>query len=91
VASGDGQDAQEAFQLSPSGAGSADQTRDRRVALIADLARIMREEVADVAAHGGTYLKMDEVPVAVLCDPKNQETVRRRAVWARRSKIGRRR
>ncbi len=49
-----------------------------RAALFADLARIMREEVADLAARGCTYLQMDEVPIAVLCDPQNQETVRRR-------------
>jgi 5-methyltetrahydropteroyltriglutamate--homocysteine methyltransferase len=49
-----------------------------RAALFADLTRIMREEVADLAARGCTYLQMDEVPIAVLCDPNNQETVRRR-------------
>ena len=43
-----------------------------------DLARIMREEIADLAARGCTYLQMDEVPLAVICDPKNKEVIRRR-------------
>ena len=49
-----------------------------REALVDDLARIMREEVADLAARGCTYLQMDEVPLAVICDPANREAVRRR-------------
>jgi methionine synthase II (cobalamin-independent) len=60
-----------------------DRLLDRRVyldraALFGDIARIMREEVADLAARGCVYLQMDEVPIAVLCDPRNQEVVRRR-------------
>jgi 5-methyltetrahydropteroyltriglutamate--homocysteine methyltransferase len=47
-------------------------------ALMDDIARIMREEVADLAARGCTYLQMDEVPLAVICDPANMEVVRRR-------------
>jgi methionine synthase II (cobalamin-independent) len=46
--------------------------------LMADLARIMREEIADLAARGCTYLQMDEVPLAVICDPNNMEVVRQR-------------
>jgi methionine synthase II (cobalamin-independent) len=46
--------------------------------LMADLARIMREEIADLAARGCTYLQMDEVPLAVICDPNNMEVVRKR-------------
>jgi len=46
--------------------------------LMDDLARIMREEIADLAARGCTYLQMDEVPLAVICDPKNMEVVRAR-------------
>lgn len=46
-----------------------------RAPFFADLARIMREEIADLAARGCTYLQMDEVPLAVLCDPKNREIV----------------
>jgi 5-methyltetrahydropteroyltriglutamate--homocysteine methyltransferase len=44
----------------------------------ADLARVMREEIADLAARGCTYLQMDEVPIAVLCDAKNRDIVRER-------------
>ena len=46
--------------------------------LMDDLARIMREEIADLAARGCTYLQMDEVPLAVICDPNNMEVVRER-------------
>ena len=49
-----------------------------RKALMDDLARIMREEIADLAARGCTYLQMDEVPLAVICDPNNMEIVRKR-------------
>jgi 5-methyltetrahydropteroyltriglutamate--homocysteine methyltransferase len=49
-----------------------------RAAFFADLARIMREEIADLAARGCTYLQMDEVPMAVLCDPKNRDIVKQR-------------
>jgi 5-methyltetrahydropteroyltriglutamate--homocysteine methyltransferase len=50
---------------------------DRKM-FFADLARVMREEIADLAARGCTYLQMDEVPIAVLCDAKNREIVRGR-------------
>ena len=50
---------------------------DRKM-FFADLASVMREEIADLARRSCTYLQMDEVPIAVLCDPKNRETVRRR-------------
>jgi 5-methyltetrahydropteroyltriglutamate--homocysteine methyltransferase len=46
--------------------------------LMDDLALIMREEIADLANRGCTYLQMDEVPLAVICDPNNQTVVRRR-------------
>ncbi|HKD37374.1 MAG TPA: 5-methyltetrahydropteroyltriglutamate--homocysteine S-methyltransferase, partial [Pirellulales bacterium] len=49
-----------------------------RVQLMDDLARIMREEIADLASRGCTYLQMDEVPLAVICDPKNMEVIRKR-------------
>jgi 5-methyltetrahydropteroyltriglutamate--homocysteine methyltransferase len=49
-----------------------------REALMDDLARIMREEIADLASRGCTYLQMDEVPLAVICDPANMDIVRRR-------------
>jgi 5-methyltetrahydropteroyltriglutamate--homocysteine methyltransferase len=44
----------------------------------ADLAAAYREEIADLAARGCTYLQMDEVPLAVICDPANKEIVRSR-------------
>jgi 5-methyltetrahydropteroyltriglutamate--homocysteine methyltransferase len=49
-----------------------------RALFFADLARIMREEIADLAARGCTYLQMDEVPLAVLCDPDNRDIVKGR-------------
>src|SRR6476646_1607968 len=49
-----------------------------REELMDDLARIMREEIADLAGRGCTYLQMDEVPLAVICDRNNMEVVRNR-------------
>jgi methionine synthase II (cobalamin-independent) len=49
-----------------------------RQAFFAALVAIMREEIADLARRGCTYLQMDEVPMAVLCDPKNRERVKAR-------------
>jgi len=46
--------------------------------LMADLSRIMRQEIADLAERGCIYLQMDEVPLAVICDPRNMEIVRAR-------------
>jgi 5-methyltetrahydropteroyltriglutamate--homocysteine methyltransferase len=43
-----------------------------------DVAAAYREEVADLATRGCTYLQMDEVPLAVICDPANKEIVRAR-------------
>lgn len=43
-----------------------------------DLAGIFREEIADLAAAGCRYIQIDEVAVALLCDPtirQNVETV----------------
>ncbi|MGH7034916.1 MAG: hypothetical protein ACREFL_14390, partial [Stellaceae bacterium] len=49
-----------------------------RKAYFADIAAIYREEVAQLARLGCKYLQVDEVPLAVLCDPKNQDVVRAR-------------
>ena len=49
-----------------------------RKAYFADIAAIYREEIADLAALGCKYLQVDEVPLAVLCDPRNQDVVRAR-------------
>jgi 5-methyltetrahydropteroyltriglutamate--homocysteine methyltransferase len=42
----------------------------------ADLARIYREEIADLAAAGCRYLQIDEVNLAYLCDPELRAQVR---------------
>jgi 5-methyltetrahydropteroyltriglutamate--homocysteine methyltransferase len=45
---------------------------------MADIAGIYRDEIAALAKLGCKYLQVDEVPLAVLCDPKNQDVVRAR-------------
>ncbi len=35
-----------------------------------DLAAIYRDEIEDLAARGARYIQMDEVPLAMLCDPE---------------------
>ena len=50
---------------------------DRKM-FFADLAGVMREEIVGPRTARLHYLQMDEVPIAVLCDPNNRETVRRR-------------
>ncbi len=45
---------------------------------MADVARIFGEEIAELAALGCTYVQIDEVPLAVMCDPAAQATVRSR-------------
>jgi 5-methyltetrahydropteroyltriglutamate--homocysteine methyltransferase len=42
----------------------------------ADLARVFREEIADLAAAGCRYLQIDETNYAYLCDPVLREEVR---------------
>jgi 5-methyltetrahydropteroyltriglutamate--homocysteine methyltransferase len=39
-------------------------------AFFADLVAVYREEIADLAARGARYLQLDEVPLAMLCDPE---------------------
>jgi methionine synthase II (cobalamin-independent) len=46
-------------------------------AFYADLARVYREEIADLGAKGCRYLQLDEVNFAYLCDPALREDVRR--------------
>ncbi len=41
-----------------------------------DLARIYREEVADLAKVGCTYLQLDDTNLAYLCDPEHRERAR---------------
>ncbi len=43
----------------------------------ADLARVFREEIAQLAAAGCTYLEIDDVNFAYLCDPKMREGARK--------------
>lgn len=41
-----------------------------------DLIEVYRTEIADLAALGCSYIQLDEVPLAMLCDPSIQEQVR---------------
>jgi 5-methyltetrahydropteroyltriglutamate--homocysteine methyltransferase len=43
----------------------------------ADLARVFREEIADLAAAGCRYLQIDDVNFTYLCDPKMREGARK--------------
>jgi 5-methyltetrahydropteroyltriglutamate--homocysteine methyltransferase len=47
-------------------------------AYMADIARIYREEIAELASLGCTYVQIDEVPIPVMCDPSVQATIARR-------------
>ena len=51
--------------------------RDRQ-SFFSDVAAIYKDEVRDLHRSGCRYLQIDEVPLAVLCDPKNQDRVRKR-------------
>jgi 5-methyltetrahydropteroyltriglutamate--homocysteine methyltransferase len=44
-------------------------------AFFADLTRIYREEIAELAAAGCRYIQLDEVAVAMLCDPAIRDRV----------------
>jgi len=45
---------------------------------MADIARIYREEIAELASLGCTYVQIDEVPIPVICDPAVQATIVKR-------------
>lgn len=45
---------------------------------MADVSAIYREEIADLAALGCTYIQFDDVALPILCDPENQASVRAR-------------
>jgi 5-methyltetrahydropteroyltriglutamate--homocysteine methyltransferase len=45
---------------------------------MADVARVYREEVAELAALGCSYLQIDEVPIPVMSDPKVQAIIAQR-------------
>ena len=51
---------------------------DSAEALFADLARIFQDELADLGKLGCTYVQIDEVPLAMLCDPEVRAIVARR-------------
>jgi 5-methyltetrahydropteroyltriglutamate--homocysteine methyltransferase len=42
---------------------------------MADVAGIYREEIAELASLGCTYVQIDEVPIPVMCDPGVQATI----------------
>src|SRR5438309_6292642 len=45
--------------------------------VFADLARVFRDEIAQLAQAGCTYLEIDDVNFAYLCDPKMREGARK--------------
>jgi 5-methyltetrahydropteroyltriglutamate--homocysteine methyltransferase len=49
-----------------------------RKSFFADVAKIYQQEIADLADAGCRYLQLDEVSIALLCDPRIQEIVRAR-------------
>ncbi len=44
----------------------------------ADVARIYRDELRDLARHGATYVQMDDVSLPLLCDAQLREGVKQR-------------
>jgi len=49
---------------------------DRAEAFFKDLGRVYQAEIADLAARGCRYVQIDEVAVAMLCDPAVRERVK---------------
>ncbi len=47
-------------------------------ALFADLAQVYRDEIAELGGMGAGYVQLDEVPLAMLCDPRVRDAVRAR-------------
>ena len=47
-------------------------------ALFADLAQVYRKEIAELGRMGACYVQLDEVPLAMLCDPDVRDAVRAR-------------
>ncbi|HEY3076991.1 MAG TPA: 5-methyltetrahydropteroyltriglutamate--homocysteine S-methyltransferase [Burkholderiales bacterium] len=45
-------------------------------AFFADLGRVYQQEIAELAAAGCRYVQIDEVAVAILCDPSAREKVK---------------
>lgn len=48
---------------------------NNEAAFFADLAVVYKEEINDLAGRGLTYLQIDDVPLAMLCDPMVREGV----------------
>ena len=42
----------------------------------ADFAKVFREEIAELYSLGARYIQMDEVPLAMLCDPNVRDTLK---------------
>jgi 5-methyltetrahydropteroyltriglutamate--homocysteine methyltransferase len=51
---------------------------DSAEAFFADLGKVYQQEIAALAAAGCTYVQIDEVAVAILCDPAAREKVKAR-------------
>jgi len=51
---------------------------DRAEAFFKDLGRVYQAEIADLARAGCKYVQLDEVAVAILCDPAAREKVKAR-------------
>ena len=45
-------------------------------AFFTDLAKVYREEIVELAAAGCRYIQLDEVALAMLCDPAAREKVK---------------
>ena len=45
---------------------------------MADVARVYREEIAELAALGCRYVQIDEVPIPVMSDPRVQSVIQKR-------------
>ena len=49
-----------------------------RAAFFDDVTKIYRQEIADLAALGCKYLQIDDTSLAIICDPHNQDLIRKR-------------
>lgn len=58
------------FHFWRGGAALAPGSYDNAAAFFADFAEVYRQEIAALYALGARYIQMDEVPLAMLCDPK---------------------
>ncbi len=46
-----------------------------RDAYFADIAQIFKDEIADLAQRGCRYIQLDDVPLAMLCDPNIRDAI----------------